>query len=49
MLDLFTPAQWGTLIGLLALCAVVVAGFAMLGEVFLERRREVQRAVENDR
>jgi len=40
MLDSLTPAQWGTLIGLLALVGVVIAGFAMLGEVYLERRRE---------
>ena len=40
MLDQLTPTQWGTLIGLFALGAVVIGGFAMLGEVFLERRRE---------
>lgn len=48
MLDLFTPAQWGTLIGLFAMIAVVIGGFAMLGEVYWERRRERERLTAND-
>ena len=38
MLDLMTPTQWGTLIGLIALGFVAIGGLAMIGEVFLERR-----------
>ena len=38
MLDLFTPAQWGTLFGLLTMGAVVIAGYAALREVIVEHR-----------
>ena len=38
MLDWFTPAQWGTLFGLLTMGAVVISGFATLREVIIERR-----------
>jgi hypothetical protein len=38
MLDWFTPAQWGTLFGLLTMGAVVISGFAALREVIIERR-----------
>ena len=38
MLDWFTAAQWGALFGLLTLGAVVIAGYAALREVIVERR-----------
>ena len=40
MIDWLTPAQWGILVGVLAMCAVVAGGSALVGEAFAERRRE---------
>jgi hypothetical protein len=48
MLDLFTPAQWGILFANVAMIAVVIGGLAMLGEVYLERRRERHRSTVNE-
>jgi hypothetical protein len=48
MLDLFTPAQWGTLFANIAMVVVVIGGLAMLGEVYIERRREREKFTVNE-
>jgi hypothetical protein len=40
MLDWFTPAQWGTLFGLLMMGAVVITGATVLKQVYQERENE---------
>ncbi|MDA0798169.1 MAG: hypothetical protein O2826_03335 [Chloroflexi bacterium] len=40
MLDWFTPAQWGTLFGLLTMGVVGITGAAVLKQVYQEREQE---------
>jgi hypothetical protein len=39
MLDWFTPAQWGTLFGLLTVVAITFTGVAVLKQVYQEREQ----------